>query len=247
MSSTKSRKKKKKVITVDVDTESTSDEDSIVVFTDGSCVGNGTPRAVGGIGIFFPNKELPSVSKIFPLEMCTSQRTELYAILTALRYIKSNFKMSTYKICIRTDSEYSVNCMTRWVPGWIKRGWIKQDGKPVLNRELIETIYKYVAKYNIEFRHVKAHTNGKDKNSMNNAEADRLATTATESAIKKQKSRTKNNPEKKERAGGRSGSKTNAKNNTSSKPRNAINPRNNPKLSTLNSKSADKLIVELVK
>jgi len=35
---------------------------NIIVFTDGSCKGNGKKIAKAGIGIFFPNKELDNIS-----------------------------------------------------------------------------------------------------------------------------------------------------------------------------------------
>ena len=138
--STKAKKPiTKKTITVDIKPESESESESddkidMLIYTDGSCSRNGRAGAIGGIGIYFPDGELPSISKIFPLDGCTNQRTELYAILSALRYAKSHFDLNLYKIHIKTDSEYSINCLTKWVQGWIKRNWIKQDGKPVLNK-----------------------------------------------------------------------------------------------------------------
>jgi len=61
---------------------------NIIVYTDGSCSKNGKRNAIGGIGIHFPNEELPDISKIYRLGICTNQKTELYAILTAINYIK---------------------------------------------------------------------------------------------------------------------------------------------------------------
>ena len=150
----KSKSKTKNVITVDINNKSKSNKIPMEIYTDGSCSRNGRAGAIGGIGIYFPNGELPSISKIFPLDGCTNQRTELYAILSALRYVKSNFDLNLYTIHIKTDSEYSINCVTKWVHGWIKNDWIKQDGNPVLNKELIETIYKYIKAYHIILTHV---------------------------------------------------------------------------------------------
>lgn len=154
----------------------------LVVFTDGSCTGNGTSRPAGGMGIHFPNGEMHDICKIFRLDNCTSQRTELGAILLALRKIKAKLDMSKYKIMVRTDSLYSVNCFTKWVAGWIKNGWVKQDGNPVQNKDLLEPIYRYVKKYRIRFRFVKAHTGGRDPDSRANAQADHLATHASKKA-----------------------------------------------------------------
>mgnify|MGYP001454451957 CR=1 FL=1 len=156
----------------------------IVVYTDGSCSKNGKYGAIGGIGIHFPNEELEDISKVFRLGCCTNQRTELYAILTALRYVHQNFDLKKYQIHIKTDSRYSIDSITKWVKGWIKNGWKTKNNTPVANRELIETIYKYYQKYDVKLSHVSAHTGYNDPDSLGNAEADRLATKATKRAMK---------------------------------------------------------------
>jgi len=182
----------------------------ILVFTDGSCGNNGKLNAKGGIGIHFPTKELKDISKVYRLGVCTNQKTELYAILTALRYIKKNLSINDYEITIKTDSEYSINCVTKWVNGWIKNGWITKSGNPVANMDLIKSINKYYTKYDVTLTHVDAHTNLTDSDSVGNAKADKLATSATRRATKETStdpvSKTKNY-----------GSKTN---NYSSKPNN---------------------------
>lgn len=154
----------------------------IVVFTDGACSYNGKKNATGGIGIHFPNKELKDISRIFRVGLCTNQRTELYAILTAIRYIKKHFSLGKCSILIKTDSEYCINCVTKWAYGWVKNGWITKNGEPVANKEFIEIIHKYHDKYHIEFEHVDGHSAGKDKNSIGNNTADKLAVAARDKA-----------------------------------------------------------------
>ncbi len=223
-----SRQKQKKTIIVDMFFDE-NDRTDLLLYTDGSCVRNGTSNSAGGIGIHFPNKELTDISKIFPLENCTNQRTELYAILSALRYVKSHFKLSEYNLHIKTDSEYSINCLTKWVSSWIKNGWIKQNGEPVLNKDLIETIYKYIVKYHIALQHVPAHTGKKDPDSLGNYKADQLATKATQNAIKKQQMKDYKNSK-----------------NKSTSQTSKTNKINQPNINFRN-KSADNLIIELIK
>lgn len=155
---------------------------SIIVFTDGSCSRNGAKNAVGGIGVHFPNKELKDLSRIFHSGICTNQRTELYAILTAIRQVKKYLGLSNYKIYIKTDSQYSIDCITKWAFGWVKNGWITKEGKPVANKEFIELLHKYYERYDIEFEHVEGHSDGIDRNSRGNRAADKLATAATAKA-----------------------------------------------------------------
>jgi hypothetical protein len=81
-----------------------------------------------------------------------------------------------------TDSQYSIDCITRWVYGWIKNGWLTKNNTPVLNREFIEILHQYYEKYDIVLEHVNAHTNLSDDQSVANAKADELATRATQKA-----------------------------------------------------------------
>lgn len=166
---------------------------TILVYTDGSCVNNGKKNAVGGIGIYFPNKELTDISRIYDIGVCTNHKAELYAILITLKYIKKNIGLSKYKILIKTDSEYSINCLTKWINGWINKGWKTVNGTRVVNRELIEPIHQYCKKYDIDFEHVLAHTNGTDFDSLANDKADRLAKKATQKALQMMSSTVKIN------------------------------------------------------
>jgi len=148
---------------------------NILVFTDGSCIGQGKGTPKCGIGIHFPNKELADVSKKFKLDPLTNQRAELYAIYYALRKIIKNLDFKT--ITILTDSEYSIKSLTVWVKDWEKKDWKNAQKKPVMNQDLIKPIYEIIKKHkdNIKFIHVDAHTGGGDWKSVGNALVDRLA------------------------------------------------------------------------
>lgn len=160
----------------------------MIIYTDGSCIGNGRTNAVGGIGIHFPNKELEDVSKAFR-GTCTNQKTELYAILYAIKYIGRSYDLGKIELTIKTDSQYSIDCITKWVYSWVKNGWMTQSGKPVANKEFIEPIYNYCEKYDIVFEHVDAHTGAKDNDSKANAIADSLAVQASKRAKNKSRYR----------------------------------------------------------
>lgn len=165
-------------------TETKHNKKKIKVYTDGSCQKNGKVTAVGGIGIHFPRGEFEDTSKIFRLGYCTNQRTELYAIICAIAMVKKKFDLSKIKLCIYTDSEYSINCLKKWTDTWKKNNWLTSKGTPVANKELIMAAEKLVKKYDIALIHVLAHTGGDDEHSEGNAVADALATTATERAKK---------------------------------------------------------------
>lgn len=162
----------------------------IVVFTDGACSGNGSKNAVGGIGIHFPNKELPDVNKAFRIGFCTNQRAELYAIKIALQYIHNKLGLLTHSVTIKSDSLYAISCVTKWIDAWIKNGWVNKAGNPVANRDLIEPIYEYYKRFIINFEHVSAHTGGTDPDSIGNEIADQLATKASKRMANEQTEKT---------------------------------------------------------
>lgn len=55
------------------------------------------------------------------------------------------------------DSQYVINAVTKWMPGWRRRGWRKADGRPVQNRELLERIGTALAGREVAFEWVRGH------------------------------------------------------------------------------------------
>ena len=55
------------------------------------------------------------------------------------------------------DSQYVINSVTKWMPGWKRKGWKKSDGKPVQNRELLERIDAALQGRDVEFEWVRGH------------------------------------------------------------------------------------------
>jgi len=74
-----------------------------------------------------------------------------------------------------SDSTYVVNCFRdRWWEGWLKRGWLNSQKKPVANRDLWEPFIALVrARGDVDFRWVKGHSGDR----MNDL-VDRLAVEA---------------------------------------------------------------------
>lgn len=149
----------------------------VEVFTDGSCMKK--KNIIGGYGIYFPNKELPNISRKFTHEPITNQRAELYAIYVALILIKKNINFD--KIIIYTDSDYSIKCITVWGKDWIKNNWKTSTNQSVKNQDIIKPLLDIYLKMKdkIEFIHVNSHTGNTDYKSLGNAEADKLATTGS--------------------------------------------------------------------
>jgi ribonuclease HI len=45
----------------------------------------------------------------------------------------------TQDVEIRTDSKYSIQCVTEWYVNWERNGWKTRDG-PVKNKDLVQAI-----------------------------------------------------------------------------------------------------------
>ena len=130
----------------------------IEVWTDGSSLGNGQKGCKAGYGVFFGQNDPRNMSK--PVQKDPSNnRAELLAIKKALEYLAHELagKESTIQIKIYTDSEYSINCVTHWVNGWIKNGWKTKSGSDVKNKKLIQNIQTLRKQLQVEFIHVRAH------------------------------------------------------------------------------------------
>jgi len=76
---------------------------------------------------------------------------------------------------ILCDSQYVINAVTKWMPGWKRKGWRKADGKPVLNRELLERLDRATIGRRYTFEWVKGHA-GHELNEAADVRARAVAT-----------------------------------------------------------------------
>ncbi|WP_246956540.1 ribonuclease HI family protein [Brachybacterium sp. Marseille-Q7125] len=100
----------------------------------------------------------------------TNNMGELKAVLDLLEATAVDADQHLLILC---DSQYVINSVTKWMPGWKRKGWRKKDGKPVLNRELLQAIDRALSGRSVEFEWVKGHAG----HAMNEA-ADRRALAA---------------------------------------------------------------------
>lgn len=154
------------------------------VFTDGACSSNGRPGAKAGYAVWFPEHKSMSMSQRVPdNEAQTNQRAELSAIHHATLILEEN-GFHDEDIVIYTDSDYSINCLTKWITGWVSRGWKTSAGGDVLHRDLIEDTSKRLAKFkSYRFVHVRSHTGKEDDMSRNNDVVDRMARATVDTSV----------------------------------------------------------------
>jgi ribonuclease HI len=147
--------------------------DTIYVYTDGACFGNGNKNALAGIGIYFSKDNENNVSEKLEGENLTNNIAELTAAIRAILMIK---KMEFKNKIIVTDSEYVIKCATTYGEKLEKKEWKSSTkDKEVPNLNLVKKIYELTNKYDIKYKHVKAHTGNKDRHSISNYYADKLA------------------------------------------------------------------------
>jgi len=83
----------------------------------------------------------------------TNNIGELKAVLELFR-ATAHLDDDLHILC---DSQYVINTVTKWMPGWKKKGWRKADGKPVMNLELIQEIDEAIRGRRYRFEWVKGH------------------------------------------------------------------------------------------
>ena len=143
------------------------------VYTDGACSNNGKNNALAGIGIFFGINDIRNISKKIDGKQ-TNNTAELSAIIETYFIIKNDI-MNGKKIAIVSDSEYAINCVSSYGEKCYKKNW----NVDIPNKELVKSAYEiYKDKSNIQFIHIKAHTNNTDLHSLGNDNADKLANMA---------------------------------------------------------------------
>ncbi|KGJ74655.1 ribonuclease HI [Cryobacterium roopkundense] len=85
----------------------------------------------------------------------TNNQGELQAVLELFRATK-HIDDDLLVLC---DSQYVINCVTKWMRGWKAKGWRKADGKPVMNVEILKEIDVEIVGRTYRFEWVKGHAN----------------------------------------------------------------------------------------
>lgn len=156
----------------------------MIIYTDGSTINNGKSNATGGFGLYIPKLSCEVSYKLISTKniKITNQLSELLAIMYSLEYLQDK-TIDDDIIYIYTDSQYSINCITKWCKNWKKNNWKNSKNKTIENYLLITRIYNFINNFpkNIIFVHIRSHQNEPEKNSesyqhwFGNNKADELA------------------------------------------------------------------------
>lgn len=152
------------------------------IFTDGACSANGQRGAKAGYGVHFYSFSQRSADlsvRLDPAETQTNNRAELRAIEAAVDWLDRNPLPVDRDVCIWTDSEYSLNSLTKWAEGWRRNGWRKRDGTSIVNLDIIRPLSDRIRMLpQVRLRHVEGHKDSRATEFpwCGNAVADKLAT-----------------------------------------------------------------------
>ena len=153
------------------------------IYCDGCCLDNGRPGARAGFGVFVTDgsgaQVLAESFRVPPSDPQTNQRAELLALRYALSHVSEHPSLNFH---IYTDSQYGIDCLEKWAPGWEASGWRKSNNKPVLHADLIADCVSARRRAGTRVRlvHIESHTGLADVHSRGNAMADRLAKAGAE-------------------------------------------------------------------
>ncbi|XP_075221725.1 ribonuclease H-like [Lycorma delicatula] len=141
---------------------------AVVVYTDGACNNNGQQGAKAGIGVWFNFNHTLNISA--PVRgRATNNNAEIQAATAAILQAST---VDIRTLHIYTDSQFLINCITKWIYKWKKNDWKNGNKRPVINKiELVElenSINTYMDSVTWSF--VKAHSDV-----VGNTAADELA------------------------------------------------------------------------
>ena len=122
----------------------------VVIYADGSA-GKDTSGGWGAV-LMYGDKKVEIKGGV--PEGATNQRMEMMACIVALKKLKQTRR---WKVLIRSDSAYVVNCFREgWIKNWRRKDWRHKGGERP-NRELWETLESLASLYDVEWEHVKGH------------------------------------------------------------------------------------------
>lgn len=98
-----------------------------MLYTDGSASPNPGP---GGYAVIEGGEPVVLGSE----KDSTNIRMEGKALIAALDYLQGD------EAEIYTDSEFWINVITKWAPGWEQRGWTKKGGE-IKNLDIVKELY----------------------------------------------------------------------------------------------------------
>jgi ribonuclease HI len=145
----------------------------MLVYTDGSCLGNPGP---GGWAVLGPDFKLSGGQ-----DNTTNNIMEMTAVVMAL---EECIERKIGSVTIFTDSNYVKNGITSWIKKWKLNGWKTSTRTAVKNKDLwvkIDQLSQEIS--NVEWKWVRAHS-GQTQNELVDTMARQEATKIKNACVK---------------------------------------------------------------
>jgi ribonuclease HI len=123
------------------------------LYTDGACQPN--PGKGGWAFILRKQGDNDRIVRSGFEQDTTNNRMELQAVVQGLRCFHEEVQGDSLHLF--SDSQYLVKGIMIWSDRWYSQGWIKKDGKPVLNQDLWNEIYRLKQMFELKCTHVRGH------------------------------------------------------------------------------------------
>jgi ribonuclease HI len=130
---------------------------NIEIYTDGACSGNPGP---GGWSFIMLEDGKIKLKKSGSEIETTNNKCEMLAAIKGFEELDKLEFFQDISVSIISDSAYMVNGFIEdWISGWLKNGWLSSAKKPVLNKELWESLIFFQKKYKASFVKIKRRSN----------------------------------------------------------------------------------------
>ena len=125
----------------------------VVIYSDGSCLGNPGPGGYGTILHYTDSQgNLHERKYSSGYRKTTNNRMEIMGVTAGFLALKRPCLVEVY-----TDSQYVVNAFEKgWIRSWKKKGWKNLSG-PVKNVDLWKKLLKAMNGHQVTFHWVKGH------------------------------------------------------------------------------------------
>ncbi|MBR3253234.1 ribonuclease HI [Candidatus Saccharibacteria bacterium] len=118
-----------------------------ILWTDGSASPNPGP---GGFAVLEIKNGRTNPVCLGREKDTTNIRMEGSAMIAGIKY-------ASEEGCeIHSDSEFWINVLTKWAPGWEAKGWKKSKGE-IKNLDLVKELYELYCKYPVKLVWEKGH------------------------------------------------------------------------------------------
>jgi ribonuclease HI len=119
-------------------------------FVDGACSGNhhkDQQQRNAGFGVYCEQSKWTHSDAL--QAPCSNNRAELKAVVYILdtllnanaETLRQKFNIEgESEICIIGDNQYALKIVTEWLPNWRAKNYLKKDGSPVLNIDLVQEL-----------------------------------------------------------------------------------------------------------